>query len=422
MKKIASILFWSVISAAFIGPGTVTTCIAAGAAYQTTLLWALVFATIACIILQEAAARIQIASGKSMGELIHQKFALQNRVGLILLFIAVALGCAAYEAGNILGAVAGLSLIIDVPNAWLTLAIVACAFVLLQLGNVKVIASVLGVIIALMGITFLWLATQLDINWTSTLINGLVPSIPAQSGVLIIGLIGTTIVPYNIFLGSGIGKGQSIQEMRFGLSIAILLGGLISIAILLVGTQLVGEVSFNAMADTIKRVSGDFTSLIFAVGLFGAGLTSAITAPFAAAITAKTLFGDKKWSFKSKNFQGVWIIVLVIGGVFGFTEVKPIPIIILAQALNGLLLPIITILLVLLLNDKRLLLSFTNHIIANVLILIVLFVSSFLGFLNLTKALYKVIGFEFHLNTSQYYVLTLLSLIVVGYTLFKLKK
>ena len=69
-KGLLSILFWSVISAAFIGPGTVTTASAAGASFDLDLIWALVFATLACIVLQEAAARVTIGSGKTLGEAI----------------------------------------------------------------------------------------------------------------------------------------------------------------------------------------------------------------------------------------------------------------------------------------------------------------------------------------------------------------
>ena len=66
-SKVSSVILWSVISAAFIGPGTVTTAVTAGSVYQLDLMWAVVFATIACILLQEVSARITIASGLSLG-------------------------------------------------------------------------------------------------------------------------------------------------------------------------------------------------------------------------------------------------------------------------------------------------------------------------------------------------------------------
>lgn len=63
VNRIASVLLWSVVAAAFIGPGTVTTTASAGAAHGYTLLWALVFSTIAMVLLQEASARITVVSG-----------------------------------------------------------------------------------------------------------------------------------------------------------------------------------------------------------------------------------------------------------------------------------------------------------------------------------------------------------------------
>ncbi|MCB0548279.1 MAG: divalent metal cation transporter, partial [Phaeodactylibacter sp.] len=66
-QGLSSVLFWSIISAAFIGPGTVTTAAKAGASFQLQLIWALAFSIFATIILQEAAARITLASGKNLG-------------------------------------------------------------------------------------------------------------------------------------------------------------------------------------------------------------------------------------------------------------------------------------------------------------------------------------------------------------------
>ena len=74
MKKILSILFWSIITAAFIGPGTVTTAAKSGAVFGYDLLWALLFSTVACLVLQEASARVTVISGLSLGEAIRQQF------------------------------------------------------------------------------------------------------------------------------------------------------------------------------------------------------------------------------------------------------------------------------------------------------------------------------------------------------------
>ena len=122
-KRILNILFWSVISAAFIGPGTITTAAKSGATFGTDLLWALIFSTLACLILQEAAARLTIVSGKNLGQAIVHQFEKSKSKLLILILVlgAVVLGAAAYEMGNILGAVAGFRLIFNIPSYVLVL-------------------------------------------------------------------------------------------------------------------------------------------------------------------------------------------------------------------------------------------------------------------------------------------------------------
>ena len=76
-------------------------------------------------------------------------------------------------------------------------------------------------------------------------------SLPDGASLLVLGLIGTTVVPYNLFLGSGIARGQKLGDMRFGLSIAVVLGGLISMGGLVVGTAVDGPFVFAALADAL---------------------------------------------------------------------------------------------------------------------------------------------------------------------------
>ena len=124
-RRILNILFWSIISAAFIGPGTITTASKAGAAHGYDLLWALVFSTLACLILQEAAARLTIQSGKTLGAAIRHQFVNSSKLNLVLLLVAgsIIFGAAAYETGNILGSVAGISFLIGLPQQVLVLGI-----------------------------------------------------------------------------------------------------------------------------------------------------------------------------------------------------------------------------------------------------------------------------------------------------------
>lgn len=408
-KTFQNVLFWSIISAAFIGPGTVTTASKAGASFGLALLWALLFSTLATVILQEAAARITIASGKNLGEIIAMKY--QQKSGSTLkvgVFVAVAFGCAAYQAGNMLGAIAGVSLLSNFSQQWMTIALGVICAAILWVGNLKIIAKILGFIVAFMGIAFIYVALKTEVSSVDFFKNMVIPNMPVDSSLLIIGLIGTTIVPYNLFLASGISPGQGIKEMRQGIALAVVIGGVISMAILVVGTQVIGEFSFAALGDTLNENLGTGGKVFLGFGLFAAGLSSSITSPLAAAVTAKSLFGNQQnWSTNSANFRLVWGTILLIGLVFGVSDIKPVPAIILAQAINGALLPIVTIFLILVVNDPQVLpKKYLNSHFLNILMLLIVGITGFLGMNNFLKALMtifdnlKTIQFELALGTA----------------------
>ncbi len=427
-KGFRSIVFWSIISAAFIGPGTVTTASKAGASFQIALLWALFFSTFATIILQEAAARITIASGKSLGEIIALKYQNSSSTLSWTVFLSIAFGCAAYQAGNMLGAIEGMKLMTDFSPKILTVGLGIFAFGILMLGSFRNIANVLGIVVALMGIAFIYVAFQTDFSFGKILQSAIVPSFPEGSSLLIIGLVGTTIVPYNLFLASGITQGQSISEMRVGIVIAVLIGGLISMAIMLVGAQLTSDFSFAALAEMMKIKMGNFGGSLFAFGLFAAGLTSSITAPLAAAVTAKSLFGLNKeeWNVNGKYFRLVWGIILLIGLISGLTIGKSIPAIIAAQAINGALLPIVAIFLILAVNDSSLIpKAYLNSNLSNIIMIILVTVSCFLGINNIFNALGKTLENLKMSANFQFNVVSILTLVIMCwliYTIFTKKK
>lgn len=359
-KRLASVLFWSVLAAAFIGPGTVTTAASAGAAHGLALLWALVFSTGATLLLQEAAARVTVVSGHTLGEAIRLQWAGGRRgpwiVGLVL--GAIVLGNAAYEAGNLLGAVAGAGLATALPPAALTLGVAAGAAMLLWAGSPRAVALLLSATVAVMGVAFVFTAAELRPVAGALLAGSVVPRVPPGAGLLVLGLVGTTVVPYNLFLGSGIAAGQTLRELRWGIGVAVLLGGLISMAVLVAGTAVAEPFGFPALRDALVARLGDWAGPLFAWGLFAAGFSSAVTAPLAAAVTARTLLGrgdgDTRWAADGRRYRAVWLGVLAAGLVFALSGVRPIPAIVLAQALNGVVLPLAAVFLFLVVNDRAL--------------------------------------------------------------------
>lgn len=370
MKRWLSILGGAVIAAAFLGPGTVTTAARAGASHGLVLLWPLAFATIACLVLQEASARLTIVTGQGLGEAIRRRFPRGAAVPW-LVATAVILGCAAYEAGNLLGGVAGMELVLPWSRPLLTLLSAGFAGVLLWFGSTRLVVAVLSALVALMGGAFLTTALRLS-PAVEEVVRGLTyPTVPAGSALLVLGLVGTTVVPYNLFLGSGLARGNDLRTTRFGLAIAIGLGGVISMAVVVVGTAVVGAFSFGELAEVLGRELGGRSAEFFAWGLFAAGFSSAVTAPLAAALTARSLFGgnggveDPDWQEGGVRYRAVWMAVLLCGTLFGVLEVKPVPAILAAQALNGILLPVVAVFLLVVMNDRRQLGAAANGLLAN---------------------------------------------------------
>jgi Mn2+/Fe2+ NRAMP family transporter len=360
MKRLLNVLFWSVIAAAFIGPGTVTTAARAGSDFRFALAWALLFSVVACLVLQEASGRITVLTGRELGVAIRKRFA-DSRWATTVPVLAAAgiiLGCAAYEAGNLLGGVAGMRLVVDASPAVLTLIAGTAAALLLATGRTSWIARILGGLVAVMGVAFLVTAIRLGPNLGELLRGLLVPSMPGGSTVLVLGLVGTTVVPYNLFLGSALARDSRLSEMRWGLAVAVIGGGVISLGVLVVGSALGGGLEYARLAAVLGERLGGGAETSLAVGLFAAGFTSAITAPLAAALTARSLLGevdDPRWVESSLRYRAVWIGVLVTGMAFGIADVKPIPVIILAQAFNGLILPLVAVFLWMAMNDRELL-------------------------------------------------------------------
>lgn len=110
IEKLKNVGPGALVAAGFVGPGTVTTCTVSGASVGYTMLWALVFATVATIIFQEMAARVGIASQKGLGENIRDRIPnpVLKGLAIAIVIIAIFIGNVAYETGNITGGILGI--------------------------------------------------------------------------------------------------------------------------------------------------------------------------------------------------------------------------------------------------------------------------------------------------------------------------
>lgn len=396
----------TLVAAAFIGPGTVTLCTLAGINFGFNLLWAMLLSILATIVLQEMAARLGIVSQRGLSEVIRSqiKHPIINKLIVLLILSAIVIGNASYEAGNISGGILGLETVLGQASLdiggfsfnLMSLIIGFMAFVLLYIGNYKLLERVLITLVVLMSLSFLVTAIVTKPDITAILKGAFVPKSPKGSLLTILGLIGTTVVPYNLFLHASLVKEkwrnkEDLKAVRKDTIVSIVLGGLVSMAIIISAASITsGEVNNAAdLAKSLAPLYGNFAKYFLAIGLFAAGITSAITAPLAAAYVVKGCFG---WAdgLKSIKFRSVWATILILGVVLSSLGFKPIEIIKFAQVANGILLPVIAGVLLWVVNKKGVLGVHVNSKAQNIVGLLIVITTIFLGLRGLDKV--------FHLN------------------------
>lgn len=385
-----------IITASFVGPGTVTTMTQGGAGFGYSLLWAVIFSIIATIALQEMVARLALVTNEGLGEAIRDIFNhhLLKIITVWFSMVAVAVGCAAYISGDLLGTSLGAAYLLDIPEH-LIAPVIGIIILLIGLkGSYDLIEKVMTVLVLIMGVIFITTVIVIQPDFGAVLKGAFVPSIPNGSLLTVIALIGTTVVPYNFFIHAtsiherfnGI---KDLKIVRIDTILAIGLGGLISAAILITaGTLIEGrEVkSLVELSEPLKPILGDFAPLFMSIGLFSAGLSSAIASPMGAAATISSCL-RWKGGVKSKKYRLVFAIVIFIGIITSSLGFEPLEVLLIAQALNGIILPLIAVLIFIILNKKNMMGKFANGIVLNIIGVFVVLVVSFLGIYSLIDAI-----------------------------------
>jgi len=383
------------VAAAFIGPGTVTTASKAGAEYGFALSWAVLFSVVATIVLQEMAARLGLVTRQGLGEAVRSSSRQQvvRVIAGLTVAVAIGFGNAAYQTGNIVGAAMGLTLIVGGSLQLWSLVIGLVAGGLLFSGRYRLMEVALIGLVLVMSSMFLMTAVLARPDMGSLVRGTLIPSLPQDSLLTVIGLIGTTVVPYNLFLHASsvckkwpdsIPTNIALHESRIDTMSAVTLGGIVTLAIVsTAATTFFGKGDLGSAAQMAAQLEpllgGSAAKIFFAAGLLAAGLTSAITAPMAAAFAVCGAMGWKS-QLNSWPFRSVWLVVLTVGTGLAASGLKsPQVTILIAQAANGLLLPVITIFLLIAVNRRDLMGEYRNGNLANLAGGLVLLATLLLG-------------------------------------------
>ena len=401
LKKIKNIGPGLIITSAFIGPGTVTLCSLSGIEFGYSLIWCVIFSILATCYLQELSSRLGIISRKGLGDVLKEnKNQLIKNSSYLLIVLSLFIGNTAYESGNISGTVMGLetflgSGIINNSSASVNIYSILIGIILVGIilvGSYNVFEKLLIGLVFIMSITFI-ITAILSKPSLGDLISGLKPSVNETNYLYVIGLIGTTVVPYNLFLHSYLAKQKwkKIEDYKLSIPdtiISILIGGIISISIIITAASnnhLINGSSIKNAIDLGSQLTpylGDFSKYFISIGLFSAGITSSITAPIATSYALSGIFNYKA-EWKDKKFKTVAIVIILFGVLFSSINYNPIIIIKLAQFINGLFLPLISVFLLWAINQKEIMGNYVNSISYNLLGIIIIMISILIGLKSL---------------------------------------
>jgi Mn2+/Fe2+ NRAMP family transporter len=372
----------TLIAAAFIGPGTVSICAIAGIDHAFSLIWVLLISMLMTIFLQELSARLAITYQKDLIGLIKDRFNSQKLLKYTiytLIFIAIVFGNAAYEAGNLSGINIGLDILdyndffISITGVKINYAIIlvsGVALFILHLKSYKYIERTLMVLVGILSLSFVISAfiTTTDLQ---ILVNGILsPKIPKDDFLIIAALIGTTVVPYNLFLHASLAKQKwpskaGLKSMQIDTIVAVSVGVLVSICIIITTANVSNEITeVKDLGVALEPLFGRFSSILIGIGYMAAGLTSAVTAPLAAAYVINSLFSFN-YTIESSAFKRLSYIILFIGCVIAALDFDPVEIIRIAQISNAIVLPVMVFIILWLsqkLKNSEALLSLQNLI------------------------------------------------------------
>ncbi len=378
--RVSILIFLSVL-----GPGIITanvdndaggifTYSVAGARYGYSLLWTLIPITIALIVIQEMVARMGMVTGKGLADLIREEYGFRTTfILMILLLIA--------NWGNTISEFAGLASGMSLFHVSRFISVPLGAFlvwILVVRGTSRIVEKVF-LLACFFYVSYIISGFAAHPDWKAAAIGTLKPTLRFDSAFLymIIGLVGTTIAPWMQFYlqASVVEKGIKVKhyvQSRWDVIIGCIIVDIVAFFIIVAcaatiyesGHQQIRHAADAALA--LEPMAGRAASALFAFGLVNASLFAASILPLATAYTVCEGLGFEsginKRLHEAPAFYSLYTGLIILGGlaVLVLSESRQVPIMLLSQVANGILLPFILIFMLRLCNREDLMGKYKN--------------------------------------------------------------
>lgn len=394
------IMFLSIV-----GPGIITanadndvggilTYSQAGAQFGYSMLWLLVPITIALVVVQEMCARMGAVTGKGLADLIRENFGVKVTFWCLLLFVLGDVGNTATEFAGVASAAPIFGGYLHVPSAGafkVAMVVGAAIFVFLTVtrGNARVVERIFFAF-CFVYIAYVVSAFVVRPDWGDVVRQSIIPHFQASKAyiLMVIAIIGTTISPWMQFYIQAAVVDKNIREDDYAYSrLDVVTGGIwtdviayfiivaCAATIYIHNLHAAHPIVVNDVGDVavaLAPIAGRFAELLFALGLLNAAVFTASILPLSTAYYVCEAFGfergvDHRFR-EAPIFYGFYLALIAVGaGVVILPGAPLLGIIFYSQVLNGVLLPIVLVLMLLLINNKRLMGAWTNSRIFNVI-------------------------------------------------------
>jgi len=371
------------VTVGFIDPGNWASNIAAGSSYGYKLLWIVTLATIMLIVLQHNAAHLGIVTGLCISEAINKY--MKSIIGKVITSTAIlaAIGTAMAE---ILGSAIALKMLFNIPIKIGSLISSILIIFMLFSNSYKRIEKVIIGFVSIIGLSFIFETTLVNVNWSEALKSLAIPNIPNGSLPIIMSILGAVVMPHNLFLHSEVIqsrkwnlKDKSIIEKQLKYEfmdtiLSMIIGFVINSAMILVAITFFQngiEVTEIEQAQVmLKPLLGSSASLVFAIALLFAGIASCITAGMAGGSIFAGLFGEEYDINNRHSKIGVLITIIFALLIIFFIE-NPFKGLIYSQMLLSIQLPITIFSQIYLTSSKKVMGEYKNTTIENIILWVI---------------------------------------------------
>lgn len=361
------------VTVGFIDPGNWATNIAGGSRFGYELLWVVTLGTVMLVVVQHMAAKLGIATGKSLSVNIRERFAPPVAA---FLGLTIVLACVATDVAELLGGAIGFNLLFGFP-LWIGALLTVCfkVFLLVSQRYHRIETTIVG-FLGIIGLCYIAEVLIVRPDWVALAPSIVIPKVDRSSIYAAVAILGAVVMPHNVFLHSNIihsrkwgeSEGEKMALLRYekiDTSLAMLMGWVVNSAMIIVAAAVFSRhhivvTSIEQASATLEPLAGPLAGFLFALALVFAGVGSSLTSSMAE-INVITGFLGRPEDPRTRLFKLATFATAIPSFVIILCSRDTLGILILSQAVLSIQLPFTLVPLLILCRDRSLMGNFRSR-------------------------------------------------------------